>query len=210
MKSLILFVVFSASLLADTCSVASLSMYETKSCSIDGITFSDFKFIDNNGLLSADSILVSPLTSGLQFDVGIVNSTDATISYVETGSGFLSDTLAILGFGQSGSGSLDVGESICVNAVNLPNGVCPTQTLSLNVFDNFNGIKQSDTVILPNGTTTLGIVKDLGVTAPANLSLVDNTTPVSGVPEPKSGWVVGIGIAMLMISSSRYRATRSR
>lgn len=196
------------------CTTASLHVYDTSgfSCSEGSEIFSNFLFSDagtDNPLPTDNSVIVTPLVNGLEFDVGFLApaglTVDAVIRYnVTISSGTLTgDSLAIAGFGQSGSGALDVAESVCVGGLFNGSGVCapPAFTDSLNVFDNSGGFKQSDSVTF--SATTVDVVKDIsltgGTSGSANLSLVDNVMPLaSAVPEPATLTLVGLALAGLV------------
>lgn len=196
------------------CVIATLNNYDSTSfaCSENNILFSDFKFSSTG--ISDSSVEVTPLSDGLQFTGGFsVPSNfnfDAVISYTETVSGarFLADSLAIQGFGQSQGGFLDVAETVCIGAAYQTNGVCPTRTVSLNVFSNPVSNKASDLRDFGGQVTVLGIVKDISIVGPAQVSVIDNATPttfLAETPEPITTLSVGLGLLVIGAALTRYR-----
>jgi hypothetical protein len=222
---LLVCMLFSVSAFAATCTTASLQVYDVAafSCTEDNgaLAFSNFQFLDTGNaapLPSDNSVTVTPLSDGLEFNAGFAapsgSQLDATIRYsvsINLGA-FTADQLSILGFGASGSGSLDVAETVCVNGAFSANGVCPTTVLSLNTFDNSNGLQASASVNLPAATTLLGIAKDISVSggtglSSANISVVDNATPfavatvpVATVPEASTITFLFIGFGLLALA----------
>lgn len=208
------------------CTSASLRVYDTGgfSCSEDNILFSNFTFVVSGTEvppLTASAVGVSPLdVGGLEFNAGFAvpagMAFDVVIAYTETISSgtFAADTLAISGVGQSGTGSVDVAESVCIDAPFNAAGICPAATATLNVFVNASGSRLSDSVAL--AASTLGIVKDIAVSggtglSSAGLSLIDNSTPsgtarVGGeIPEPEARMLIGLGLVLITIAIWRRK-----
>lgn len=197
------------------CASTTLHSYDAAgfSCTEGNETFSNFSFLDSGTdlpLPTDSSINVSPLSDGFAFDAGFFvpsgETLDVTLAYTVTISAgtLVGDSLAIGGFGQSGNGSLDVAESLCVGAAFNSSGVCvpPATTASLNVFDNSSGFQQSASDTF--SATTVGVIKDIAVSggtgsSSAQLSLVDNVTPFAApppppVPEPSVLSLIGVGL----------------
>jgi hypothetical protein len=117
---------------------------------------------------------------------------------------FTSETLAMAGFGISGTAAIDIAETLCVGAAFSPGGVCPGVTSMLNVFDNSGGSHASSSTTFSGFPTVLGAVKDIGIlggNGSASTSLVDNqvslfsTTPVA---EPGTWCLLAGGFLWMM------------
>lgn len=204
---------------ASTCSPAKFNVYDqagftcTEVVNGSDITFEDFNvsIVDGSGV-SDSSIQVVPLNGGLAFEDGFSASSgqtlDLIIRYTELSlQGFTSDSLAIEGFGQSGNGSVDIAESVCVGALFNGSGICPTNVASLNVFDNAGGVKASDSTLL--SANILDIVKDTSIVGPAQVSIIDNVTLTgAAVPEPSAmiPIIIGLTLIFFMWPSKRHKS----
>jgi hypothetical protein len=179
------------------------------SCTEGPMTFSNFVFTDSgtvNPLPTDSAVDVSPIADGMEFRSTLLapSGTDLDVSigyviHIQPGV-FTADSLSIAGFGQSGNGSLDVSESVCVGAAFNSAGACPTGVVkSLNTFDNSSGLKQSDSVTFAPATV-LGVRKDGAFSggsgaSSAQLSLIDNVTPHEAVvPEPITSLLAGASL----------------
>lgn len=219
MKTLLLLVaVLSAKASVLPCITETLNNYDSTGfqCSENDILFSNFKV--SSAQVPDSSVEVTPLSDGFQFTGGfsVPNnaSIDIVLSYTESLSNpllrFTSDSLAIQGFGQSQGGFLDVAETVCLNSAYQTNGVCPTRTVSLNVFSNATTSKASDLRDFGGQAqiTVLGIVKDISIVGPAQVSVIDNVTPttfVAETPEPITTISVGLGLLVIGAALTRYR-----
>ena len=202
------------------CAVASLSSYDASgfSCAESGLTFSNFRFLaSGTAALPADgSVELTPLADGFDFTAPFTASAgtalDITIEYVVSDpAGILGDQLSIAGFGASGSGALDLAETVCPGAVLT----CAAPLASLNVFDNATGFQSAAAVTFAAPQSAIGIVKDLSLTGGSGLSsaavsLIDNATPFAAsgpppVPEPGAALLIGL---CLLTLAARWRKLR--
>jgi hypothetical protein len=197
------------------CTTATMDVYDSPgfACSIDGMLFSNFQYTVTGTAapLPGDmAVLVMPLVNGFSFQAPFAapagTTLDALISYgVSAPDGIAGEGLAMEGFGITGTGAIDIAETVCLGSF-FP--ACPT-TASLNVFDNASGFLDNDSVSFIPPELMLGIVKDISVLggsgfSSGNVSLVDNLTfppgtprgtgGGGGVPEPASGVFLWIGL----------------
>uniref|UniRef100_Q01Q89 Ice-binding protein C-terminal domain-containing protein n=1 Tax=Solibacter usitatus (strain Ellin6076) TaxID=234267 RepID=Q01Q89_SOLUE len=219
---------------APLCSTATLAVYDASgfSCSLGALTFGSFVFsaAGTTVPLPVDTaVLVIPIDDGVStglsfqgpFGAGAGLQLDASIAFVITSNPAIiaGDALAIQGFGVSGSGSVQVAESMCIGAIPSGSGFCGGTTSSLDVFDNSGGIKSFDSVSF-SPVSTLAVSKDImvlggaaGTTSSAGVSLVINTTPPAIVPriggdapEPSSVLLFGAGAGVILLRRRFGRA----
>jgi hypothetical protein len=207
------------------CPVSALAAYDAAgfSCSEGPLSFSNFSFSATGTtapLITDGTVEVIPETDGFDFQAAFSapsgTSFDAVLGYtvmISPGS-FTADQLVMAGFGISGSGSIDISETVCVGALFDPSHRCPATTVSLNVFDNSGGFKASDSSsFAPATPSTLGIIKDLSVVggtglSSAQVSLVDNVTPFAAVPVPETSTFALLGAALIACALVRSGSAR--
>jgi hypothetical protein len=201
------------------CILANLHGYDTSgfACSEGNLTFSNFTFTDSGNalpLLVDTDVEVTPLSDGFDFTAAFSAPTgtalDVVIGYtvmVNPGM-FTADQLTMAGFGISGTGSIDIAETVCVGAAFTPSHTCPTTEQMLNVFDNSGGFVPSASTSFSTSPTVLGIIKDLSVVggtglSSAQVSLVDNVTPfsTSGPPVADAPPFLLVGSGLAAVSS---------
>jgi hypothetical protein len=126
-----------------------MSIYDASgfSCMLGGITFSNFSFANTNAPPADGQVTVKPLTDSsgdvtLEFDgafsVGAGSSMSVAIGYTAMANSatLTGEALAMTGFGQSGNGSVDIGESICKGGTYNTFGQCSTGNVaSISVYD---------------------------------------------------------------------------
>lgn len=219
MRIPILLVLSVVSASASECLPERLADYEAPgfSCSAPGssVSFSNFEFSATNTDLNAGEVLVIPLENGFVFTGNFLATTgtmlDAVIGYsvsnkrANTSQAFLS----MGGYSTAGGGMVDVAETLCVGASFDSNGACPTQTASLNVFDNGAGdVQQSDSVSLGRAKV-VGVVKDIavdgGTSGVSSVSMLTNTVLFGlEASEPPSWGAVG-GLLLAACVAKRRR-----
>ena len=197
------------------CILETLKNYDVPgfTCTEGGLLFSDFSFTHSGSVALDDSAVeVVPLGDGFDFDApftaGAGMNLDVILRYTVralNGSFFTSDTLAMAGFGVSGTGAIDIAETICVGAPFTAGGVCPTSVAMLNVFDNSGGFQASSSVTFGSSPTVLGATKDIAIAGgngSASTSLVDNQISQFSAPpvsEPGTWIMMGGGVVAYII-----------
>jgi hypothetical protein len=204
------------------CLISTLNNYDAAgfSCSEGPLTFSNFTFSDTGSalpLLHDLDVHVAPQADGFDFQASFSapsgTSLDVLIGYtvmVDPGF-FLGDSLTMAGFAISGTGSIDIAESVCVGAAFI-GAFCPGTLQTLHVFDGPGGFIATDSIALSGEPVILGIIKDLSVTggtglSAAQVSLVDNVTPfhVEPVPEVMTWLLSASGLVGIGISGRKFR-----
>jgi hypothetical protein len=132
-----------------------------------------------------------------------VLSMNSDIDYgVTVTGGLITDvSLAIGGYNFSGTGSVQVDESLCIGALFAANGSCSGREAHLHVYDNGSGLVAFNEITFA-GVTQVGVEKDILVDAGTNggaaLSLVFNNVSEQGTtPEPASILLFGSGALAL-------------
>jgi hypothetical protein len=191
------------------------------SCTIGDKTFSNWFYQGTANppgfALGPGSIGVVPQTQafdpGFRFAApwqvstsGGVLAQDSGIDYgvtVNPGGNLITDvSLAIGGYSFNGTGSVEVDETVCVGALFLANGSCPSPGYlkNLKVFTDSSGTIPFDEVSFL-GVSEVGVEKDIlldaGTNGGASLSLVFNNFSESSVPEPGSILLFGSGALAL-------------
>jgi len=209
-----------------TCANTTLNVYTATSfsCTLDGLTFSDFSFLAPTGMPTSNEVDLVPVNDGT--DVGFMFdgpfsapagfSDDAILSYMisqSTGSNttMTGDTVSLLSAGASGTGAAaQISEGICTTTAQS-NGACVPPSNSYNLFVDYNSNgsgTQSDSVTFASPATTQAVIKNIvtdggtGTSGGALISSFENTTQVSGggstgggpVPEPGSMLMLGSGL----------------
>ena len=194
-RALLLFAVAAAATAAPLCITDTMSAYTASgfACTTGPLTFSDFIFLASGTaapLPSSAGVLVVPDVAGLNF-IGPFAATagsslDALIRFTVTSTiPVTGEILAMLGFGASGGGAVNIAESLCLGAT------C-ANTASLNVFANATASKATDSVAFAP-VLVLGVVKDIsvlggaaGTSSSAAVSFVANDSTGTGIPTQQS------------------------
>lgn len=215
------------------CQTAQMSIYDVSgfSCTLGGILFSNFSYANTNPPPTDSQVTVMPMvdSSGdvtLQFDgafsAGAGESMSVSIAYTAMAATpvMTGQSLAMTGFGQSGNGSVDIGENICLGGTFAISGQCGgTGEDSISVFDfSPTNMRTFDAVAFSPVQSEISVVKNIainggtsGTNASATVSEVFNTTNSSGgvgttgggtVPEPGTMWMMGSG---LLVSALAWR-----
>jgi len=209
-----------------------MSVYDASgfSCTLGGITFSNFGFSNTNPPPTDSQVTVKPLTDSagdvtLEFDgafsVGAGQSMSVDISYTAMAASAImtGEALAMTGFGQSGNGSVDIGESICKGGTYSMGQCSSGNVASISVYDfSSTNMRTFDSVSFSPAMSEISVVKNIalvggttGTNASATVSEVFNTTNTNGggggpgggtVPEPDTMVMMGSG---LLVSALAWR-----
>jgi hypothetical protein len=217
-----------------TCQTGQMSMYDVSgfSCTLGGILFSNFSYANTNPPPTDSQVTVVPTTDTagdvtLQFDgaftAGAGDSMSISIAYSAMASSpiMTGQSLAMTGFGQSGNGSVDVGESVCLGGTFAKTGQCGGSGVdSISVYDfSSTDMRTFDSVAFDPAQSQISVVKNIalnggttGTNASATVSEVFNTTGTSGggggpgggpVPEPDSMVMMGSGLLVVALAWRR-------
>jgi hypothetical protein len=147
----------------------------------------------------------------------------AAISYLVMSSSpvLTGESMAMTGFGQSGDGSVDIGESICLGGKYSSTGQCGGSGVdSISVYDySATDMRTFDSVGFTPTQSEIDVVKNIsinggttGTNASATVSEVFNTTMTSGggggtgggpVPEPNTIVMMGSGLLVAALAWRR-------
>jgi len=210
------------------CTSTSLNVYTNNdannySCTLGGLTFSNFSYSASNGLPAETTVQVTPVSDS-SGDVGFIFqgawtagaglSSNAVLAYniVSTNgaAALTGDSVALLSYGARGSGaSATIVEGVCTTT-RQANGSCApaSSSYSLMVDDNVNNPPpvQSAAVVFTSATNTVQVNKNIvevGGSGSATISQFENLVQTnggqggpggSGVPEPASLFTAGSGI----------------
>jgi hypothetical protein len=199
------------------------------------LTFSNFGFGFSGSVLpalTASDVMVVPTTDSsgdvtLQFQgdfsAGAGMNESAKISYMAVaGSAVITgESIAMAGFSQSGTGGINIGESICVGGMYLSTGACTGSSVaSIGVFDNGpTDMRTFDSVTFTASQSAIAVVKDISVSgggsgSNATVSEVFNTSNSSGggggtgggpVPEPDTVVMMASGLLVTALAWRRRR-----
>jgi len=215
-----------------TCTSQQMSVYDASgfSCMLGGLTFSNFSFSDTNPPPTDAQVTVVPTTDSagdvtLQFDgafsAGAGSSMSVAISYLVMASSpvMTGEGIAMTGFSQSGNGSVDIGESICLGGMYSAGKCGGSGVDSIGVYDYSSTDNRTyDSVAFSPAQSEIDVVKNIainggatGTRASATVSEVFNTTMTSSgggttgggtVPEPSTMAMMGFG---LLVSALAWR-----
>lgn len=216
------------------CQSAQMSVYDVSgfSCTLGGILFNNFSYANTNPPPTDSQVTVVPMTDSsgdvtLQFDgafaAGAGDSMSVSIAYTAMASSpvITGQSLAMTGFGQSGNGSVDIGESICMGGTFAKTGQCGgTGEGSISVYDfSSTDMRTFDSVAFNPAQSEISVVKNIainggttGTNASATVSEVFNTTMSSGgggtpgggtVPEPDTMVMMGSGLLVAALAWRR-------
>lgn len=189
--------------MAGSCGVGTLATYIGTTCTIDGVTFSNFGYTGTGSggahAIPSSGVSVTPSGVGFQFtapwNVGANQELDSAISY--TASGNISDlVLSMGGFFFTGGATVSVAETTNVPGVDLA------------VFSNSTGTRSFQSASF-GPVESISVIKDVAVnghTGAAAVSVVFNQ--FNSTPEPASMILLGSGLMGLAVFiRRRQRAT---
>lgn len=234
-----LLLVASAAWALPVCTSTTLNVYtnndaDNYSCTLGGLTFSNFAYKAGNGLPTELSVNVLPTTStagdvGFIFDgafsAGAGTSADALLSYqISAASPMITgSSLSLLSAGAAGAGaSAAVAEGICTtmptgagaclpsnNAYSMIAYINAGQTSNAGEFASVNFATAASTVFVSKN------IVEVGGAGNATISSFENTVQVGGgggsagggaVPEPASFFTMGSGlIAAAMLMRKKLK-----
>lgn len=217
-----LLLIASAAWAVPVCTTSTLNVYtngnaDNYSCTLDGLTFSNFAFHAEDNQPSLNSVVVMPTFDaggdvGFIFDgaftAGAGLSSNAVLAYTISGDGITGATASLISYGAAGAGaSAKLTESLCTSKPS-DDGAC-TGALSLAVSDvaGQSPVIQSSSVQFGAPIPTLYVTKTIsenGGAGDATISSFENTVQISAggggtsgggpVPEPASFLTMGSGL----------------
>lgn len=209
---------------ASVCTSTTLNVYTNDdmggfSCTIGGLTFSNFQYTSPSGLPTESTVEVTPTNDGTNigffftgaFTAGAGMSADAVLSYLisSTAADIGGAAVALTSYGASGANaSASIVEGICTTTPQGTGACVPaSDAYSLSVFDNADHppAQQADSVTFTSATNTVFVTKNIvenGGSGSATISQFENTVQVGGgggpgggpVPEPASLFTMGSGL----------------
>lgn len=214
------------------CTSTTLNVYTNNdannySCTLGGLTFSNFQYNSPSGLPSETNVSVQTVTDssgdvgflfGGAFSAGAGTSSDAILSYtIMAGTPVITGaSVALTSYGASGAGaSATIVEGMCTTAPSGSGACTPaSDAYSMSVYDNADNppAVQSASVVFTSATSTLYVSKNIvevGGSGSATISQFENTVQTGGgggpgggtTPEPASFFTMGsglIGASMLL------------
>jgi len=170
-------------------------------CTVGGLTFSNF-------VVSAGQVGITGVNNpgpggvGLNFNPNLTNSAtlnDIHFSFSVTGPASSIGSVFLYNGATIGiSGSSSIGERICDSLGVTGSGLCLGSALTT---------LNADAGLTATGTfanqTTIYVWKDINISGTAHLSSFDQNFSVSGVPEPATFSMLGIGLAGLGLLARR-------
>lgn len=192
-----LLLVASAAWAVPVCTTSGLDVYTNDnannySCTLDGLTFSNFAFHAENNQPALNSVAVMP-TFDAEGDVGFIFngaftagaglSSNSVLAYTISGSGITGATASLISYGAAGAGaSAKLTESLCTSKPS-DSGSC-TGALSLGVSDvaGQSPVIQSSSVQFGGPISTLYVTKTIaanGGAGDATISSFENTVRLS-------------------------------
>lgn len=222
---------------ATVCTTSALNVYTNNdaggfSCTLGGLTFSNFHYISPSGVPVETAVQVAPTNDGTNvgfiftggFTAGAGSSADAVLSYQVSAStaNILGASVTLNNYSATGAGALaTIVEGICTTAGSGTGACLPASNgYSLDVYDDATHppAKATDAVTFATAASTITISKNIvevGGAGSATISQFTNTVtlpngaggPGGGpVPEPGSLFTMGSGlIGCMMLVRRRIR-----
>lgn len=204
------------------CPTAALSTYDASgfSCTVNGLTFSNFSYTTVNGLPTAANVELIPtfdaagdtgffIDGGFTASAGQTSSATITYTITDTVAGITGATASLISYGATGSGAVaTVSENVC-------SPTCKTFSVTDDV--NHPPVVQSNSVTFA-ATTSVTITKTItesGGTGSATISSFENTVQTNGgagpgggtVPEPASFLTMAGGLIAALPFLRRKKKT---
>jgi len=216
---------------ASVCTMTTLNNYTAAdtgsfSCTLGGLTFSNFHYTSPSGLPTEATIEVAPTNDGTNvgfiftggWTAGTGISADAVLSYSissGTSANITGASVSLLSYGAAGAGSsATIVEGICTTALSGTGACTPaSNAYSLSVYDDTGHppVVQSASVNFATAASVVNVSKNIvevGGAGSATISQFENTVQIGGgggstgaVPEPTSMVTMGSGLiaaAMLL------------
>lgn len=202
------------------------------SCTIQGVTFSNFNYYSPTGAVQPSDVQVSTVVDGS--NIGFIfmgdfsafpsASSDALISYNVSAAGMTGDTATLLNSSASGTGALAaVAEGICTGTV-AASGACSPATSAYDLVvdkDGSGGGSLTQSVLFATPADLQSIVKNVvavgSATGGASVSQFENTVQIPGgggtpgggpTPEPIPLLTLGSGLILtsMLLRHRRHKA----
>ena len=217
-----LLLVASAAWAVPVCTTANLGVYTNDnannySCTLDGLTFSDFAFHAEDNQPPLSGVMVTP-TFDAAGDVGFIFngaftagaglSSNAVLAYTISGGGITGATASLISYGAAGNGaSAKLTESLCTSRPSESGACAGALSLAVSDIAGQSPVIQSSSVQFGAAIPTLYVTKTIsenGGAGDATISSFENTVQTSAagggtsgggaVPEPASFVTLGSGL----------------
>jgi hypothetical protein len=209
-----------------TCMSGSLASYialGSTGCTIGTNVLSGFQTLPGltgSTPLSAQNITVTPVGGTTNPGITVqTNSTanpgqvfDTLIDYMISGNLYTGDSVALSNTSSSGNGAVTDIQDYCLGGTFGPNGVSGCSGKAGNLLLLGNGSNQATFASAGKITVTHDFTLDSGVTGSASGgTIMDQFTAAAsptGVPEPSTYVLTGLGIAFAVFGKTRLRFTK--
>jgi hypothetical protein len=186
------------------------------SCSIDGITYSDFTFLSSNVTASDLNYGIAGTGNGFNFLISNLDAAHSAYADMLIGfevasstSGIDLDSASLLQIpGTHNGGIAGIGETLCLDG---PAIGCPkTDTKGIETYESPFGTSLSDNISF-GSVQEIGVAEAVSVLGNGGFAQVPSFTEVVGVvdpaPEPGFYGVLAGGLAAIFLLAKRFKKT---